>query len=183
MSKDTDVHYYVCVSSDGTEHCGDPLTVTVTKTETPEEPEEETPKPEEPAIDNGTGRLLVYSVSVSPDTVNGGDTVNLRFAIQNDGTVSLRGTVHIYRHDTKTNTPSTGGEQVHTTELGVAPKGEKRRSATPRTPEVSENTDVHFYVCVDGHCGDPVTVTVRKTEVPAEETPEPEGACCEGGGG
>ena len=102
VPEDTVVYYYVCVSSADTEHCGDPVTVTVKKTEVPAETPEEMPE---------TVNLVVHGVSVDKDTADGGTAVRIRFTIRNDGTASLRGTVHVYRHDTKTNIPSAGGER------------------------------------------------------------------------
>lgn len=140
------------------------------------------------AVDNvrvqGTeaANLVVRDVSVSPKSADSGASVQVRYSVKNAGTASAsQGNVSVYRHFSKTDTPATGGERVSTFAMqsSLAPGAGFDRAANIRTPSVSEDTVVYYYVCVDAadgeeqtddNCGDPVTVTV-KAEV---TTPDPE---------
>ena len=126
--------------------------------------------------------LTVYNVSVNPDTVDSGAQVKIRYNVRNSGTArASKETVSFYRHNSATDTPETGGTQVSTFAMRstLAPGGGFGRSTNIKTPSVSEDTVMHYYVCVsaaegetktDDNC-DHVTVTVKAKEV---KTPEPE---------
>ena len=126
--------------------------------------------------------LTVYNVSVSPVSVDSGAQVKIRYNVRNSGTVrASKETVSFYRHNSATDTPETGGTQVSTFAMQstLAPGGGFGRSTNIKTPSVSEDTVIHYYVCVsaaesetktDDNC-DHVTVTVKAKEV---KTPEPE---------
>ena len=134
-----------------------------------------------------TANLVVHSVSVSPESVDrGGASVRIQYSIKNTGTaLAGKENVSVYRHFSKTDNPATGGKQVSTFAMqsSLAPDAGFSRAANIRTPSVSEDTVIYYYVCVDAadgeeqiddNCGGPVTVTVRAkvVETPAEEPAE-----------
>ena len=126
--------------------------------------------------------LTVYNVSASPESVDSGAQVKIRYNVRNSGTArASKETVSVYRHTSATDTPETGGTQVSTFAMQstLAPGGGFGRATNVKTPSVSEDTVMHYYVCVsaaegetktDDNC-DHVTVTVKAKVV---ETPEPE---------
>ena len=130
-----------------------------------------------------TANLVVHDVSVSPQSVNSGASVEVRYSVKNAGTADAsKGNVFVYRHRSRTDTPATGGTQVSTFAMqsSLAPDAGFSRAANVRTPSVSADTVIYYYVCVDAadgeaqlddNCGGPVTATVRAKVV---ETPEPE---------
>ena len=130
-----------------------------------------------------TANLVVHDVSVSPQSVNSGASVEVRYSIKNAGTADAsKGNVFVYRHRSRTDTPATGGTRVSTFAMqsALAPGVGFSRAANVKTPSVSADTVIYYYVCVDAadgeeqiddNCGGPVTVTVKAKVV---ETPEPE---------
>ena len=130
-----------------------------------------------------TANLVVHDVSVSPQSVNSGASVKVRYSVKNAGTADAsKGNVFVYRHRSRTDTPATGGTRVSTFAMqsSLAPGVGFSRAANVRTLSVSDDTVIYYYVCVDAadgeaqiddNCGSPVTVTVKAKVV---ETPEPE---------
>ena len=123
--------------------------------------------------------LVMYGVSASHGTVDSGDAVKVRYSVKNAGTETAgKETVSVYRHLSKTSTPETGGKTVstYTMRTSLAPGSGFGRAANIKTLSVSEDTVVHYYVCISGAEGetdtdnncDRVSVTVK-----AEEIPEP----------
>ena len=127
--------------------------------------------------------LVVHDVSVSPKSVSSGASVEVRYSVKNAGTADAsKGNVFVYRHRSRTDTPATGGTKVSTfaMQASLAPGTGFSRAANVRTPSVSADTVIYYYVCVDAadgeaqlddNCGGPVTATVRAKVV---KTPEPE---------
>ena len=143
------------------------------------------------AVDNVTvqgteaANLVVRDVSVSPKSADSGASVKVRYSVKNAGTASAsQGNVSVYRHFSTTDTPATGGERVSTFAMqsSLSPGAGFDRAANIRTPSVSRDTVVYYYVCVDAadgeeqtddNCSGPMTVTVKAktTEVTEPETP------------
>ena len=144
------------------------------------------------ALDNvviqGTGtvadtpNLTMRDVSVNTNTVDSGSQIKIRYSVNNTGTATAsKETVSVYRHTSATDTPETGGTQVSTFIMRstLVSRGGFSRSTNVKTPSVSEDTVMHYYICVspaegetkaDDNCGH-VTVTVQAEEVPKPETP------------
>ena len=130
-----------------------------------------------------TANLVVHNVSVSPQSVNSGASVEVRYSVKNAGTADAsKGNVSVYRHLSKTDNPATGGTQVSTFAMQspLAPGAGFSRAANVKAPSVSEDTVIYYYACVDAadgeeqtddNCGDRVTVTVKVKDA---ETPEPD---------
>ena len=131
-----------------------------------------------------TPDLVVQRVSVNADSADSGANIRIGYTVKNTGTSVIRNSVvSVYRHAEETDTPATGGETAATrTRAYVNANSSYGTFATVKTPSVSEDTDMHYYVCVSAadavHCNGPVTVTVKKQvvveEPEEEETPEPE---------
>ena len=127
--------------------------------------------------------LVVHNVSVTPKRADSDTSVKVRYSVRNDGTARAgKENVSVYRHRSATSNPVTGGTKVYTFAMlsTLAPGAGFGRPATVKTPTVSKNTTVYFYVCVDAteneeqtddNCSGPVTVTVAKAKTPEPETP------------
>ena len=126
--------------------------------------------------------LTIASLSISPTNPASGTPVTVRLTVRNDGTETANSeTVRLYRHRTRTSTPTTGGTRLSatTTTGSLAPGASVTRTLSATTPSVTTTTTFYYYACADSADGEtetddtcstaPATVTVQP---PAGATPE-----------
>ena len=112
---------------------------------------------------------LTPRITAQPTEAEPNQPITLSVTVQNTGTTTEQGTVRLYRHLSKTDTPTQGGTRLpQTADTGaIAPNGQATKTiqTTVPTPDI-----YHYYACIEDICSaTPATVTVREQE-PTETT-------------
>ena len=112
---------------------------------------------------------LTLRISAQPTEAEPNQPITLSVTVQNTGTMTEQGTIRLYRHLSKTTTPTQGGIRLpQTADTGsLTPNGQATKTiqTTAPTPDT-----YHYYACIEDVCSaSPATVTVREQE-PTETT-------------
>ncbi|MCY3664334.1 MAG: hypothetical protein OXH81_01630 [Gemmatimonadetes bacterium] len=105
-----------------------------------------------PPQDEAHPNLTIASLSISPTNPASGTPVTVRLTVRNDGTETARSeTVRLYRHRTRTSTPTTGGTRLSatTTTGSLAAGASVTRTLSATTPSVTTTTTFYYYACVE----------------------------------
>ena len=122
-------HYYTCVSTAG---CTLSASITV-------QPEEEETAPN-----------ITVQTTATPTTATPGQQITVRATVTNTGTTPTPSQpITAYRHNTETDTPTTGGTRLASGTTGtLQPGAATTRSTRTSAPTVTTETTYHYYMCV-----------------------------------
>ena len=113
---------------------------------------------------------LTPRISAQPTEAELNQPITLSVTVQNTATATKQGTVRLYRHLSKTDTPTQGGTRLpQTADTGsIAPNGQA--TTTIQTTAPTPDT-YHYYACIEDVCSaTPATVTVREQETTETDT-------------